>query len=68
MGTLAMQAGGRIRTSNLHRRNVFLYLVRRCIVVGEHDNLVSAYQLVEPGKKGVPVALRTGSGALLCSA
>lgn len=65
MSTLDMRAGGRFRATVRPPRKVFLYVVRGSIVVGGHDDLVNAYQLVELGDDGETVDLYTESGALL---
>jgi redox-sensitive bicupin YhaK (pirin superfamily) len=65
MSTLDMRAGGRFRALVPSPRKVFLYVVRGCIAVGRHGDLVNAYQLVELGDDGEAVDLHTESGALL---
>lgn len=65
MSTVAMQAGGRLRITGLERRNVLLYVVRGRIGVGEHGDLVNAYQLVELSEDGDALDLRADADSLL---
>jgi len=65
MTTLDMQAGGRLRATQLYARNVLLYVVRGRIAVGNHDDLVSAYHLVELGSEGEEIEIRADTDALL---
>ncbi|MBQ5950065.1 pirin family protein [Massilia sp. ST3] len=65
MSTLDMRAGGHVRATVRPPRRVFLYVVRGSIVVGGHDDPVSAYQLLELDDDGDAVDLHTESGALL---
>lgn len=65
MSTLDMQAGARLRVTQLYARNVLLYVVRGRIAVGNHDDLVSAYHLVELGSEGEEMEIRADTDALL---
>lgn len=65
MSTLDMQAGARLRATQLYARNVLLYVVRGRIAVGDHDDLVSAYHLVELGSEGEEIEIRADTDALL---
>ena len=65
MSTVAMQAGGRLRVAGLHGRNVLLYVVRGRIGVGDHGDLVNAYQLVELDDDGDTLQIRAEADALL---
>jgi redox-sensitive bicupin YhaK (pirin superfamily) len=65
MSTIAMQAGGRFRIAGLHERNVLLYVVRGRIGVGQHGDLVNAYQLVELSDAGDALELHADADSLL---
>ena len=65
MSTVAMQAGGSLRLSGLHLRNVLLYVVRGRIGVGQYDDLISAYHLVELSEEGDGFEIRAEEDALL---
>ncbi|WP_312518410.1 pirin family protein [Massilia sp.] len=65
MSTVAMQAGGVLRLTGLHLRNVLLYVVRGRIGVGQYDDLISAYHLVELSEDGETVEIRAEEDALL---
>lgn len=65
MSTVAMQAGGRLRVAGLQGRNVLLYVVRGRIGVGDHGDLVNAYQLVELDDDGDALHIRAEADSLL---
>ncbi|MDY0974867.1 pirin family protein [Massilia sp. CFBP9012] len=65
MSTVAMQAGGQLTVSSLHGRNVLLYVVRGRIGVGDHGDLVNAYQLVELDEDGDALHIRAEADTLL---
>ena len=65
MSTVAMQAGGSLRLSGLQLRNVLLYVVRGRIGVGQYDDLISAYHLVELSEEGDGFEIRAEEDALL---
>ena len=65
MSTVAMQAGGRLRVAGLRGRNVLLYVVRGRIGVGDHSDLVNAYQLVELDDDGDALHIRADADSLL---
>ena len=65
MSTVALQAGGTLRVSGLQLRNVLLYVVRGRIGVGQYDDLISAYHLVELSEDGDTVEIRAEEDALL---
>jgi len=65
MSTVAMQAGGRLRVAGLRGRNVLLYVVRGRIGVGDHGDLVNAYQLVELDDDGDALHIRADADSLL---
>jgi quercetin 2,3-dioxygenase len=65
MSTVAMQAGGQLTVSGLHGRNVLLYVVRGRIGVGNHGDLVDAYQLVELDEDGDTLHIRAEADTLL---
>ena len=65
MSTVAMQAGGRLRVAGLQGRNVLLYVVRGRIGVGNHGDLVNAYQLVELDDDGDALHIRAEADTLL---
>lgn len=65
MSTVAMQAGGRLTVAGLQYRNVLLYVVRGRIGVGDHGDLVNAYQLVELDDDGDALHIRAEADSLL---
>lgn len=65
MSTVSMQAGGRLRVAGLQGRNVLLYVVRGRIGVGDHGDLVNAYQLVELDDDGDALHIRADADSLL---
>ena len=65
MSTVAMQAGGHLRVAGLQGRNVLLYVVRGRIGVGDHGDLVNAYQLVELDDDGDALHIRAEADSLL---
>lgn len=65
MSTVAMQAGGRLKVAGLQGRNVLLYVVRGRIGVGDHGDLVDAYQLVELDDDGDALHIRAEADTLL---
>ena len=65
MSTVAMQAGGRLTVAGLQGRNVLLYVVRGRIGVGDHGDLVNAYQLVELDDGGDALHIRAEADSLL---
>lgn len=65
MSTVALQAGGRLRVAGLQQRNVLLYVVRGRIGVGQYDDLVNAYHLVELAEDGDELEIRADTDALL---
>ena len=65
MSTVAMQAGGRLKVAGLQGRNVLLYVVRGRIGVGDHGDLVDAYQLVELNDDGDALHIRAEADSLL---
>ena len=65
MSTVAMRAGGVLRLSGLHLRNVLLYVVRGRIGVGEYDDHVNAYHLVELSEEGDTLEIRADTDSLL---
>ena len=65
MSTVALQAGASLRITDLHVRSVLLYVVRGRIGVGEYDDLVNAYHLVELGEHGDTLEIRADIDSLL---
>ncbi|RNF28672.1 nuclease PIN [Massilia aurea] len=65
MSTVAMQAGGQLTVAGLQGRNVLLYVVRGRIGVGDHGDLVNAYQLVELDDDGDALHIRAEANSLL---
>ncbi|MDY0962189.1 pirin family protein [Massilia sp. CFBP9026] len=65
MSTVAMQAGGQLTVAGLQGRNVLLYVVRGRIGVGDHGDLVNAYQLVELDDDGDALHIRAEADSLL---
>ena len=65
MSTLEMRPGGRIRFEGLTGRNVFLYVARGVVQVGNHADLVTPLHLVELDEAGDTVEIRASRDALL---
>jgi redox-sensitive bicupin YhaK (pirin superfamily) len=65
MSTLQMRAGGSLRITGLEGRNVFLYVARGAVQVGNHADLVSPMHLVELDEAGDTLELRAAQDALL---
>ena len=65
MSTLEMRAGGSIRFSGLNGRNVFLYVARGVVQVGNHADLVSPMHLVELDETGDTVEIRANHDAVV---
>ena len=65
MSTLEMRAGGSIRFAGLDGRNVFLYVARGVIQVGNHADLVSPMHLVELDETGDTVEIRASQDAMI---
>lgn len=63
MSTVRMRPGGRIRFGGIESRNVFLYVVRGVVQVGNHADLVSPMHLVELDETGDAVEIRADEGA-----
>jgi len=65
MSTLEMRAGGAIRFGGLDGRNVFLYVARGVVQVGNHADLVTPMHLVELDETGDTVEIRASQDAVL---
>ncbi len=65
MSTLEMRAGGSIHFGGLEGRNVFLYVARGVVQVGNHADLVSPMHLVELDETGDTVEIRASQDALV---
>ncbi|MFN3791979.1 pirin family protein [Massilia sp.] len=65
MSTLEMRAGGGIRFGALEGRNVFLYVARGVVQVGQHADMISPMHLVELDETGDTVELRASQDALV---
>ena len=65
MSTLEMRAGGHIRFGGLNGRNVFLYVARGVVQVGNHADLVSPMHLVELDETGDTVEIRANHDAVV---
>ena len=65
MSTLEMHAGGSIRFAGLEGRNVFLYVARGVVQVGNHADLVSPMHLVELDETGDTVEIHASQDALV---
>jgi hypothetical protein len=65
MSTLQMRAGASLRVKGLESRNVFLYVARGVVQVGNHADLVSPMHLVELDETGDTLELRAEHDALL---
>ena len=63
MSTVRMRPGGRIRFGGIESRNVFLYVVRGVVQVGNHADLVSPMHLVELDETGDAVEIRADEEA-----
>ena len=65
MSTLEMRPGSSIRFGGLESRNVFLYVARGVVQVGNHADLVSPMHLVELDETGDTVEIRASREALV---
>ena len=65
MSTLEMRAGGSIRFGSLEGRNVFLYVARGVVQVGNHADQVSPMHLVELDETGDTVEIRASQDAVV---
>ena len=65
MSTLEMRAGGRIVFGGLSGRNVFLYVARGVVQVGNHADMVTPMHLVELDETGDTVEIRAVEDALV---
>jgi len=65
MSTVRMQAGGTIRFDGIGNRNVFLYVARGLVQVGNYDDSVSAMHLVELNESGDAVEIRAERDSLI---
>ncbi len=65
MSTVRMQAGGTIRFEGIGNRNVFLYVARGLVQVGNYDDSVSAMHLVELNESGDAVEIRAERDSLI---
>ena len=63
MSTVRMRPGGSIRFGGIESRNVFLYVVRGVVQVGNHADLVSPMHLVELDETGDAVEIRADEEA-----
>jgi redox-sensitive bicupin YhaK (pirin superfamily) len=65
MSTVQMRAGGSIRLGGLEGRNVFLYVARGVVQVGNHADLVTPMHLVELDETGDTVEIHANQDAYL---
>jgi len=65
MSTIELQPGARLRIGDLARRSVFLYVVRGAAQVGNYEDRVGAFHLVELSGDGDEILLSSAEGALV---
>jgi redox-sensitive bicupin YhaK (pirin superfamily) len=65
MSTIELRAGGRIHMPDLLGRNVFLYVVRGAVRVGDGADPVSAFHLAELGERGDAVEISSDDGGFV---
>ncbi|MFC0250659.1 pirin family protein [Massilia consociata] len=63
MSTVQLRPGGSIRFGGIENRNVFLYVVRGLVHVGNHADQVSAMHLLEIDETGDTIEIRAGDDA-----
>jgi len=65
MSTIELRPGASLRIGDLASRNVFLYVVRGAAEIGNYEDRVSAFHLVELSGDGDEILLASAEGALL---
>ena len=65
MSTIELRPGASLRIGDLASRNVFLYVVRGAAEIGNYEDRVSAFHLVELSGDGDEILLSSAEGALL---
>jgi len=65
MSTIELRPGASLRIGDLARRSVFLYVVRGAAQVGNYEDRVGAFHLVELSGDGDEVLLSSAEGALV---
>lgn len=65
MSTIELRPGASLRIGDMARRSVFLYVVRGAAQVGNYEDRVSAFHLVELSSDGDEILLSSAEGALV---
>ena len=65
MSTIELRPGASLRIGDMARRSVFLYVVRGAAQVGNYEDRVGAFHLVELSGDGDEVLLSSAEGALV---
>lgn len=65
MSTIELRPGASLRIGDLARRSVFLYVVRGAAQVGNYEDRVGAFHLVELSHDGDEILLSSSEGALV---
>jgi len=65
MSTIELRPGASLRIGDLARRSVFLYVVRGAAQVGNYEDRVGAFHLVELSGDGDELLLSSAEGALV---
>lgn len=65
MSTIELRPGASLRIGDMARRSVFLYVVRGAAQVGNYEDRVGAFHLVELSSDGAEILLSSAEGALV---
>ncbi|MDN4059508.1 pirin family protein [Massilia sp. YIM B02769] len=65
MSTIELRPGASLRIGDMARRSVFLYVVRGAAQVGNYEDRVGAFHLVELSGDGDEILLSSAEGALV---
>ncbi|MEW6021601.1 MAG: pirin family protein [Pseudomonadota bacterium] len=65
MSTIELRPGASLRIGDMSRRSVFLYVVRGAAQVGNYEDRVGAFHLVELSSDGDEILLSSAEGALV---
>ncbi|HBF51806.1 MAG TPA: nuclease PIN [Massilia sp.] len=65
MSTIELRPGASLRIGDMARRSVFLYVVRGAAQVGNYEDRVGAFHLVELSSDGDEILLSSAEGALV---
>ena len=65
MSTIELRPGASLRIGDMARRSVFLYVVRGAAQVGNYEDRVDAFHLVELSHDGDAILLSSAEGALV---